>query len=207
MLKGETLKPIACINAAGYNLCTAHLLYQQPRPFFSVLNRIALNHSCYEHHLCNKHSLSRDFWCHRWTVTFKAICDGLVNERQREREGVLNVLAWVKLLSYSPRAHFQDSFWSPTNKPELFISACQPKIYSDCSGYRLTLPIDSSTYFLIGFLTASQNPWLIALTSCLELHWGCVCPDKEGHFKKARRLLEVTFVHSGGGSILQHAAR
>lgn len=35
--------------------------------------------------------------------------------------GILTVLVWMKLLLYSPQAHFQDPFWSSANKSELFI--------------------------------------------------------------------------------------
>lgn len=111
----------------------------------------------------------------------------------------------MKLLSYSPQAHFQDPFWSSPNKSELFISACQPRICSDCSSHCLTLPIDSSTYFLIGFLTASQILWLIALPPALRSTVRCVCADKKAVLT-VFWVLKVTFTHSGGQSIFQHAA-
>lgn len=76
------------------------------------------------------------------------------NENHRENRVGLNVLVWIKLLSYSLQARFQGSFWFPANKSEPFISACHPGIHSDCSRYCQTSPIDSSGCFVTGFLTA-----------------------------------------------------
>lgn len=39
---------------------------------------------------------------------------------RRRAAGILTVLVWMELLLYSPQAHFQDPFWSSTNKSELF---------------------------------------------------------------------------------------
>lgn len=118
------------------------------------------------------------------------LCWITVSDRDKED---FNVLVWARLLSYSPQAHFRDLFWSSANKQ---TSACQPRIYSDCSGNCLTLPIDSSTYFLIGFLTASQILWLIALLFALRSNCVMCLLRQEGCFKRLPCVFKVTFTHS-----------
>lgn len=136
---------------------------------------------------CNLLSFFFKFWFSKFTLNdicgMLYVWGGLLNER--ERTGGVDCPGVNEAIIIQPPGSLSGFFWSATNKTEIFISACQPSIYSDCSGYCLTLPIDSSTYFLIGFLTASQIVWLIALPPALSSAVWCVCFDMRGVLRDA----------------------
>lgn len=140
-------------------------------------------------------------WC-----KLHCICGVLPNQTESSRE--LDCPGVNEAIIIQPPGSLSGSFlifdkqvWA------LYISACQPRISSNRSGYCLTLPIDSSTYFLISFLTASHILWLIALPPALRSN--CVARLLR---HKRPVLRDILGVHTSrthactGQSICQHAA-